>query len=176
MRKLRLGGVWQPAQVSTASTAHSWARISSCDRLQGHLSPTPRCIHHLEPLLGNRAWTRWPWATLGSGQFLGLQITCSGQYSVHWKGLKQRVPLNGTRLQQPVPQPTSHKHPTTTTSRACSPDTRRRSRAQTESARKPLPETPPGRPSGTPAPHLETTSGRISILSILIRSSPGNWK
>lgn len=27
-----------------------------------------------------------------------------------------------------------------------------------------------------PRSHLETTSGRIIIFSILIRSSPGNWK
>lgn len=53
-----------------------------------------------------------------------------------------------------MPQPTSHKDPTTMPSRACSPDTHCRNRAQTESVQKPLPETPPqpSQPNTCPSP------------------------
>lgn len=96
----------------------------------------------------------------------------------------QKSPLNGTGISGttnlwPVPHPSDHRDPTVTlfpglvvtgqppTARAwCLPSPDR-----TLSPASPdLPD------KHLPLPHLETTSGRISIFNILIKSSPGNWK
>ena len=98
------------------------------------------------------------------------------QQSVHRKGLKQPAALNDPDSSSPchslLPirtlQP-CHPEPAVQTPTAGAGPRRNLYRSL---SRKPHPSPP----SRTPAPHLETTSGRISIFNILIKSSPGNWK
>lgn len=97
-----------------------------------------------------------------------------------FKSLKS--PLNGTeitgaterpRLQQPVPHPSAHKDPQSQFSGQ--PPTA--GAGHLLNLYRIFSPPSPGLPAKhLPLPHLETTSGRISIFNILIRSSPGNWK